>query len=188
MSDTTPSFPPARADLPQLVNVLSHAGVTLRAATTTDMPILRQLYAHTRADELAAVDWPRPVKAQFLESQFTLQHRHYVSHYADADFLALEQSGSVLGRLYLQRRSPNFLIVDITLLPRAQGQRIGRGLITAIQQLAADVDCGVQLHVDPRNLGARRLYQRLDFHQMEEASAEPYLLMQWHANVAASLN
>ena len=52
-----------------------------------------QVLQLVRADELARVAWPDSVKRAFLADQFALQHRHYLAHYADAWFLAIEQAG-----------------------------------------------------------------------------------------------
>jgi len=41
------------------------------------LPFLAQLYASTRADELAVTGWTEAVKAAFLEQQFRAQHAHY---------------------------------------------------------------------------------------------------------------
>ncbi|MEO7065995.1 MAG: GNAT family N-acetyltransferase [Rhodanobacter sp.] len=184
---TTPDFPVDRADITQVAAELSRAGVMLRRAKAADILFLRQLYSETRAAELAVFGWSETARTQFLNSQFDLQHRHYVNHYADADFLMLEQDKKVIGRLYLQRTAPDFLIVDISLLQRAQGTGIGSRLIVAVQKLAAAADCGVQLHVDRRNLGAQRLYRRLGFVLVDHETAQAYLRMQWRANALAPL-
>jgi ribosomal protein S18 acetylase RimI-like enzyme len=188
MLTAVPDFPAAHADVPHVTAGLTVDGVALRPAGPADLPFLRHLYGETRADELAAVAWPEAARAPFLDSQFGLQHRHYVSHYADADFLVLEQGDAALGRLYLQRGVPDFLIVDISLLRCAQGKGIGSRLIAAVQELAAAAGCGVQLHVDLRNLGAQRLYRRLGFEPTGRGAAEAYLHMRWRASAAASLS
>lgn len=188
MPMVAPDFPAARADVAHVAVGLGSRGLTLRSAGPADMRFLRQLYGETRAAELAATGWPDAVQTQFLDSQFGLQHRHYVSHYADADFLLLEQGKEALGRLYLQRSAPDFLIVDISLLRRAQGRGIGSRLIVAVQKLAAAAGCGVQLHVDQRNLGAQRLYRRLGFEPIDREVAQAYLRMRWHATAAVSLS
>jgi len=81
-----------------------------------------------------------------------------------------------------------FLIVDISLLRRARGKGIGSRLIVAVQELAAATGCGVQLHVNQRNLGAQRLYRRLGFELIDHEAAQAYLRMQWCAGVAAPLS
>lgn len=171
------AFPAGRAERLQVPAELVARDFALRPAVPDDLPFLRVLYGHTRAVELAAVPWPDAVKATFLDSQFALQHRHYLAHFAAADFLLLEHGGEAVGRLYLCRRAPDFLIVDIALLSSAQGQGVGRCLIAAVQQRAAAQGCGVQLHVDPHNERARRLYARLGFRQQSTEGTR--LLMRW---------
>lgn len=183
MQSSLANFPAGRADRLQVPAGLAARGFALRPASSSDLPFLRQLYGQARAAELAAVPWPQAAKTQFLDSQFALQHRHYLSHFADADFLLLESGGSAAGRLYLWRRAPDFLIVDISLLDELQGQGVGRSLIAAVQERATAEGCGVQLHVDPHNLGARRLYDRLGFSR--QSTEGSHLLMRWPATAVS---
>lgn len=171
------SFPVGRADRLHAPPALAGQGFALRPAGPGDLPFLRRLYGQTRAAELALAPWPEAAKAQFLDSQFALQHRHYLTHFADADFLLLERAGEAAGRLYLQCRAPDFLIVDISLLDDRQGQGVGSALIAAVLQRAGAEGCGVQLHVDLRNERALHLYERLGFVSMAVEGA--HRLMRW---------
>ena len=111
-----PPFPAPTGTGPATPPTLVARGFALRAAMPTDLPALRRLHADTRADEMACVPWPAGLKQSFLDQQFDLQHTHYLQHYGDADFLVVERDGEVLGRLYLQRKAPEHLVVDISLL------------------------------------------------------------------------
>jgi ribosomal protein S18 acetylase RimI-like enzyme len=100
----------------------------------------------------------------FLDSQFDLQHRHYIGHYANAAFLIVERAGSPLGRLYLHADGDTLHIIDILLLSAVRGQGVGTALLAHVQQLARDGACNaVELSVLRENAGALRLYQRLGF-------------------------
>ena len=143
---------------------LTGRGFSLRAARDADLPWLRDLYATTRAEEMASVPWPDIAKRSFLDQQFGLQHQHYLAHFGDADFLAIEhaQRGPV-GRYYLQRAAPDHLLVDISVFPAFRGSGLGSALIRHSQQAAMALGHGMQLHVQEHNAGARRLYERLGF-------------------------
>ena len=173
-----PDFPAARAESPSLSASLQSLGIGVRAATTDDLPFLRALYASLRADELAPVPWPPEAKAAFVNSQFDLQHRHFVSHFAAADFLLIERHGTPIGRYYLWRAQPYFLIVDIALLPAARQGGIGNALLDWAKQLTQmEAAAGIELHVDERNVGAQRLYARHGFNETDRSS--PYIGMRW---------
>lgn len=171
------AFPAGRAEHLHVPVALVGRGFVLRPAGAVDLPFLRQLYGEARAAEMAAVPWSEPAKKQFLDSQFALQHAHYLAYFADADFLLLERAGEAVGRIYLQRRPPDFLIIDISLVRSLHGQGIGTSLIAAVQQLAATRSCAVQLHVDARNERARRLYRKLGFEPRAMEGA--HQLMRW---------
>lgn len=171
---------PARARPPlDLPAALAGTGLALRPAGVDDLPALRALYASTRADEMAAVPWPDLVKRAFLDDQFRLQHRHYVNHYAAADFMVLEHAGAVAGRYYLLREAPSHLVVDISLFPAWRGRGIGAALLRASQDEARAAGRGMHLHVVRDNLAARRLYERLGFVLGEDPGQGSHLPMRW---------
>lgn len=172
-----PPFPPGRDDCPAIPVPLGERGYALRSLHDGDLPWLHDLYASTRAEELKPLPWPDAAKRAFLDSQFALQHLHYLSRFADADFLAIERDGAPVGRYYLQRAAPDHLIVDICLLPGERGRGAATALIAQSQQQAAAQGCGLQLHVQFDNSGALRLYQRLGFAVVEDLGS--HLLMRW---------
>lgn len=152
-------------------------GFGLRHANDHDLPWLCRLYATTRASEMARLPWFDAVKQAFIEQQFALQHRHYIAHYGDSDFLIIEDGDGPVGRYYLQRAAPEHLIVDISLMPEARNRGIGAALIADSQQRAAAAGCGMHLHVATHNPGAQRLYQRLGF--AVTATEAGYHRMRW---------
>ena len=174
------SFPPERTDRMTTPALFTERGFFLRAAHDGDLPWLRDLYATTRAEEMAPVPWPEIAKRSFLDQQFGLQHQHYLKHFGDADFLAIEHSErGTVGRYYLQRAAPDHLIVDISLFPALRGSGVGTALIRQSQQEAAALGRGMQLHVQPPNVGAHRLYERLGF--VVQGTEGTHRLMRWLA-------
>ena len=147
---------------------LSRSGLGLRAAGESDLPFLRDLYAESRAAELAHVPWPAPVKRTFCDSQFALQHRHYVAHCVPAAFLVVLFEGRFVGRLYLHWTPDDLHIIDILLGAATRGRGVGSALLRWIQTaaLGAGVDT-LSLHVERHNGGAYRLYRRLGFREEE---------------------
>lgn len=176
---TSAPFPRERADRLTTPALLIERGFSLRAAHDGDLPWLRDLYASTRAEEMAPVPWPEIAKRSFLDQQFGLQHLHYLNHYADTDFLAIEhvERGPV-GRYYLQRTAPEHLLVDISLFPALRGSGVGTALIRQSQQDAAKLSRGMRLHVQQSNPRARRLYERLGF-VAEEGAEGTHRPMRW---------
>ncbi|GAB3102768.1 GNAT family N-acetyltransferase [Lysobacter terrae] len=178
-----PDFPAAdrHVDTPAS---LRERGLWLRHATSADLVWLHRLYATTRAEEMAQVPWPDTLKQAFLADQFGLQHRHYLSHYDNCDFLVIEGTQGPLGRYYLQRGPQHHLVVDISLWPQSRNQGIGRALIEASQQEAWRERCELRLHVLTTNHAAKRLYQRLGFVVVETQGI--HHRMQWNPVYGAS--
>ena len=168
VSQTPPAFALPAALLSQ--------GYTLRPETDDDIPFLMQLYASTRADELASLPWSAEQKQVFLASQFQAQRRHYRTHFAQCAFDILERDGVPVGRLYLDARPTRLHIVDIALLPEWRGKGLGTAILEALMVTAQAGGRGVGIFVEKFN-PALRLYRRLGFTDI--ADREVYLEMEW---------
>jgi ribosomal protein S18 acetylase RimI-like enzyme len=134
----------------------------LRPATDADRSFLIDLYASTRADELALVDWDDATKRAFVEHQFNAQDHHYRSNYPGATFDVVEVDGERAGRLYVHRGARDIRIMDIAVAPEFRGRGIGTGLV---HELIAEADASgrkLSIHVEMNN-PARSLYDRLGF-------------------------
>lgn len=149
---------------------------TVRPITDDDDTFLCRLYASTREDELAVLDWTPQQKEAFLVMQFKAQHTFYMQEFAGSSFDIIEQAGQPIGRLYVDRRPDEIRIIDIALLPDSRGQGIGSRYLTDIQ--AEGTECGlpVRIHVESNN-PAMRLYGRLGFRKIETNGV--YWLMEW---------
>lgn len=178
-----PPFPAAAGEGLAMPEPLAGRGLRLRPLEAADLPWLRDLYASTRADEMAGLDWPQVLQRSFLDDQFAHQHRHYVVHFADAEFLAIESADGALGRLILRRREPEHLLVDISLFPAARGGGLGTALVRAAQEDAACAGRDLCLHVQAGNAGARRLYRRLGFLAEGEAGGS-HQRMRWRMTLS----
>jgi ribosomal protein S18 acetylase RimI-like enzyme len=149
--------------------------LTLRKITPPDESFLRVVYASTRTEELAQVDWNETQKDAFLQMQFDAQHAHYQTHYPTAEFLIIERAGEAIGRLYLARLPDEFRLIDIALLPQHRGQGIGSHLLRRILKEAEAAGKPVRIHVERTN-PALHFYQRLGFQVIE--SGPIYLRME----------
>jgi ribosomal protein S18 acetylase RimI-like enzyme len=141
-------------------------GLTFRPIRDSDQDFLCALYASTRADELAPVPWSAEEKRQFLQQQFSLQHRHYQQVYPDADYLLVLHAGDAIGRIYLARDRDALNLIDIALLPEWRGRGIGSALLAELIDEAEREYGVIELHVESNN-PAKRLYERLGFALVE---------------------
>src|SRR5690606_24684757 len=152
---------------PEAVPFLPMPSVTLRPIAPADLPFLREVYASTRREELAAVDWPPAMVEAFLDQQFDAQHRYYQASYADASFDVVLVDGAPAGRLYVRRRPEEIRVVGVALLPAYRGGGVGTGLLRALLDEAAARGVPVTIHVEKMN-PALRLYRRLGFVEAED--------------------
>ena len=161
----------------------ANSGLNFRRITDADLPFLSQVYASTRAEELAAVTiMTEAEKAAFLGAQFQLQHAHYQKYYPEADWLVMMRGGEDVGRLYIERWPSQHRIIDIAFLPEHCGKGFGTALLRDLLDEAAAAGKDVSIHVEKFN-PAMRLYRRLGFVSEEDKGV--YDLMRWTAAAAA---
>jgi ribosomal protein S18 acetylase RimI-like enzyme len=171
-------------------------GVTLRAFRDDDLEFLCELYASTRADEMALlIDWSQEQKQTFLRQQFDAQHGYYQQQYPAARYDVIELEGQRIGRLYVAElgageraeaseqpgQRAELRLMDIALLPEHRNRGMGEALVRELLDEAAAAGRLVSLHVEENN-PARRLYQRLGFRDVADVSF--YKLMHWEPAIS----
>lgn len=137
--------------------------VTQRPVGPQDARFLLELYAITRAPEMALVDWDVATKDAFIAMQFAAQSAHHRTAYPDASSTIVLADGEAAGRMCVHRSAQRMLLVDISLLPAQRNRGIGTTLICTLVDEAAAANMPVRLHVARFNTDARRLYDRLGF-------------------------
>jgi ribosomal protein S18 acetylase RimI-like enzyme len=166
-----------RRDAPFAVPAaLAQRGFALRPETEDDIPFLRALYASTRSDELAAIDWSDERKLAFTDSQFDYQRHHYRTHFSTTEWIVIEHQGEPAGRLYLYRGANALEIIDIALLPQWRGRGVGTALLQAVCAEAQASGRIVRIYVEKFN-PALRLYERIGFRAVSDQGV--YWLMEW---------
>lgn len=154
--------------------------VTLRPVETDDEPFLFNVYASTRAAEMAAWGWDQAQQEAFLRMQFLNQQLSYRAQFPDADHRIIILDGQPVGRLLVDRTDEGILLADIALLAEERNAGIGTGLIRDLQAEAARAGVPVNLHVLKTNPAAARLYERLGFQTTGDDGV--YLQMKWLAS------
>ena len=157
--------------------------IALRPAQEDDLPFLYRVYASTRQEELALVDWDESQKDWFLHMQFDLQTRSYAQAYPEADWQVVVCDGQPSGRLIVDRCSHSIRLVDIALLPDYRSAGIGSELLRRLLEEATAAGKPVVLHV-ARSNPAGALYQQLGF--VVSARDDVYLEMQWRPRGGAA--
>ncbi|HEX8147862.1 MAG TPA: GNAT family N-acetyltransferase [Pyrinomonadaceae bacterium] len=152
--------------------------VALRPATPEDYEEMVAVYASTRAAELAQVTWwDDAQKLAFCRMQYHAQKTEYDARYPDAQYDVILLEGRTAGRLWIGRDAEEIHMLDITVLPWAQGQGVGAALVKTLIEEAVASGRRLRHMVFVLNEGARRLYERLGFVVFEEVG--PYLHMEW---------
>jgi ribosomal protein S18 acetylase RimI-like enzyme len=157
--------------------------ISFRPICEEDEGFLFRLYASTREEELAQVDWGPVEKEAFLRMQFDAQHKYYQEQFAQAAFQIILADDRAIGRLYVDRRPDEIRIIDIALMPEARNGGIGTAILEDLLAEAAEAAKPVRIHVERFN-PALRLYERLNFSQTGDNGV--YFLMEWSPKNAGS--
>lgn len=149
-------------------------GLSFSPVSEDDWPLLAQVYAESRASELAPVPWPQAQKDAFLKQQFEAQRLHYATHYVGADLCVVRLHNEAIGRVYVYRSATELRLMDIALLTAFRGRGLGSAMLSELLDEADGAGLVVSLHVEHQN-PVRRLYDRLGFELVEERGAYVFL-------------
>jgi ribosomal protein S18 acetylase RimI-like enzyme len=145
--------------------------VALRAVQTEDEDFLLGVYAASRADEMALVDWDEAQKQAFLRMQFEAQYAQYHERFPDAEYSIILYRERPAGRLWIGRTPEQIRLLDIAILPEFQNQGVGAALLKSL--LAESEAAGKPLRhmVFKMNTAALRFYERFGFTPIEDVGA-----------------
>src|ERR1700690_2271036 len=141
--------------------------VSLRPEAPGDVGFLFEVYAGTRAEELALTNWNEPMRRAFLNQQFAAMRQGYRSMFPTGEFSIIERDGQPAGRMVIHRGAVEIRVVDLALLPAHQGRGIGTFLMRQVCADAANAGKPVHLSV-LKNNRALRWYERLGVSQNGE--------------------
>ena len=151
--------------------------ITLRDAGPADEPFLLQVFACTRAAELAQVPWSDEQRDAFLQMQFNAQHSYYHGQYPDADYKIILRGDEPVGRLYVLREKDVIRIMDITVLPQFRNSGFGSELTRGVLDEAVESDRSVQIYVETFN-PSLELFKKLGFSILQEEGIN--YLLEWN--------
>ncbi|SDL81415.1 Acetyltransferase (GNAT) family protein [Janthinobacterium sp. OK676] len=150
----------------------------LRVQRDDDDGFAAALYSSTR-DDLRQMPADPAVIAQLIAMQQRMQSHGYRQAYPHAAYLILQHGDTPIGRLVLERQDQLLHLVDIAILPAAQGQGAGSAVLRGLQAQAGAQQCRIHLAVNKSNAAARALYQRLGFRPRGENDVQEQL--EWSA-------
>ena len=141
--------------------------ITLRTVTSEDEAFLLEVYASTRAAEMAMVPWTAEQKSAFLKFQFDAQASYYREQFPETQFQVIMNDGERVGRLYIVREADQIRILDITIVPDRRGRGIGSRLIVELLEEALAANKPLHIWVEKDN-PSQNLFSRLGFLVVQE--------------------
>lgn len=164
---------------PRLIN----SDITFKAMSDDDMAFLSDLYRTTRWEEVQQAPWDDDERTAFLHQQFIAQHKHYKTHYPNAEKLLIIKNGERIGRIYVDRDAVSICLIDVALLPAYKHRGIGTQLLKELLTEAQEQQKKVVIHVENFN-PAYAWYVKHGFKQIEDKGVYQY--MEWYPKTTAS--
>lgn len=159
-------------------------GLSFRPIDDNDLPFLAALYADTRQEELAPVQWPEQAKRSFLQQQFDQQHSYYAANYVGADRLLVAFDEQPIGRVYVFRSASDIRLMDIALLKSWRGRGFGRAMLAELIDESDSSGACISLHVESYN-PAMAWYLRLGFEHSEDRGVYQFMVRPANARALA---
>ena len=157
----------------------SSVNVQLRPVTDADQEFLVGVYASTRADELAQVNWDESQKDAFIRWQYAMQKQEYDARYPDARYELILVDDQPAGRIWVGSDDTQIRLLDIALLTEFQNRGVGAYLVQQLIDEAKRAQKPLRHMVFMLNDNAFRFYERLGFTTIEDVGA--YKHMEWRA-------
>src|SRR5690348_4685810 len=114
----------------------SPVSVSLRPVTPADREFMVVVYAGTRAQELAQVDWSIEQKEVFIRWQFESQETEYKQRYPNARYDVILVDGNPAGRMWVGIDDKQIRLLDIAIIPQFQNQGVGTYLVKQLMDEA----------------------------------------------------
>ena len=157
---------------------MKSTATTLRTVRADDERFLFELYASSRAEEMAQVPWDATQIEAFLRRQFAAQQQDYQRRFPDGEHLAVLSGDQPIGHLYVARRAEEIRILDIALVPDHRGKGIGTRLISNLMDEARQAQKPLRIYVEQAN-PSLHLFERLGFSRADDIGS--HFLMEWQA-------
>lgn len=160
-----------------VLHLADGGNVVLRPVTTDDNDFLLAVYANSREEELAQVNWAEGQKESFVRWQFEMQRREYDARYPDARYSVILVDGQSAGRIWIGSDSEQIRLLDIALLKEFQNRGVGTLLLQSLIEEAKRSKKVLRHMVFTLNSDAHRFYERLGFVVIEDLGG--YKHMEW---------
>ena len=154
-----------------------------RAVRPDDAPFLLELYASTRAEELALVPWSAEQREAFVSAQFAAQQDHYRKQYPQATHEIILANDQPIGQLYVARLNDEIRIIDFTVNPAQRNAGVGTLHLKRLINEAEETRKAVRIYVEDFN-PSLRLFERMGFKQVAQEGM--HLLLEWTADSNAT--
>ena len=136
------------------------------AVDGADEAFLLELFFQTRRGAFEPLGWSEEQLRGLLEPQYRIRKMQYEARFPSASRRKIVAGGQAVGRLDTAEEDGHLHIIDIAVMPEAQGQGIGSRALQEALDAADGAGLPVRLEVEASS-PALRLYTRLGFIRLD---------------------
>jgi ribosomal protein S18 acetylase RimI-like enzyme len=154
--------------------------LSIRPSQNEDDEFLFELYTATNQNEFLLAGLDEMQTKQIMQLQFSAKKQTYTMQFPNAESSIIIKESKPVGYFLVNQSSTEMILVDIALLPIAQGIGIGSNIISDLQTKSKQNNLPFRLHVRTQNERSFQLYQRLGFKITSQD--EVYYSMEYNGN------
>lgn len=153
-----------------------------RPVADSDGPALFRLFLQTHADEVATLAAEPGLRDALASMRYVEQRVQVRTEFPDAVDIAIENEGTLCGRLLTVMRGGGIQLVQLCVLAEQRGRGIGTCAMHRLARIADEHDCQIWLPADAGSQDCRGFLERVGFTVTGRAGR---LLVAPRADVAA---
>ena len=155
-------------------------GLQIRPSMASDKIFLEQLYISSRND-LDYIQGEKDFIEELKQKQYEAQVAGYGDSFPNAMYFVIEYHSERIGRAVLDFGHNEIRLVDIIIMPKAQGKGLGQAIIRSFMHCADQVRSPLTLSVLSENVQAKALYLKLGF--VVDEVHPPHELMTYYPQI-----
>lgn len=153
----------------------------MRPFAPDDQAFIDHLYATSRAD-LQRASNDAVLVGLLVRQQQHIQMVGIQQNFPNAQQWIILKTREPIGRLVIDTTDTDVRLIDIVLLPKAQGHGVGKAALDAVQCFARQKGLSMSLSVSKTNTAAKKLYTSMGF--FVNASDDMFDHMHWFNSCA----
>jgi len=162
------SVRPAQAGSSESGPQIRLQAVTLETAQPGDESFLAEVYASTRAEEMAITGWSAEHRRLFLDMRYEAERRVRLRQLSEAQQWVIRRNDVPAGQMIVRRSREEIVLMELALLPEHRYKNVGSLVMAFLMEEATQGGKLLRLLVEKKDSAAEEWFHRLGFESSSE--------------------